>query len=886
MLALKAPIARLHVLAGNLDRRANVFQRLFLLAAMTAVPIVTIGWLFWNEVAIDLADVESERRGLRAAEELWPEFKANAGGIVGCARQIKTACSDLGRIKDHQREFNQIAASSRLQNDPEPVALKLFNTTLCDAPAALAADAAFVRALGLDRVAAEPGMTWFTLGATQKALEELLASAAQSAEGDSLRAELELLSQATADYSFSARMLALAPETNAADLADFESDRAQFLAALDGVWRVSARSLHESLQERVNDIHGRLALAGLFSALALSIAGVLMSIIARSILAPQRALVASMNDICNVRLHARVPYRDHENEIGEMARAVEIFRTAMIDRQMLAQHLELERALLERKVDLRTIEVAEAAACAEAAARQLAMALSTAKAGAWGVDLSTGKLWMSPEAEALCGANFTQNNFQGGFWMVLIEEDRARASDVMRRFIQDREPRVETDLRIRRPDGELRWLQATLERVHDGAGLGLFVDITERKRQELRLQAASKAADGANQAKSEFLAMMSHEIRTPLNGMLGMSAALSATTLDKRQREMVAVINQSGDVLLTLLKDVLDLSKIEAGRMDLESLPFDPRQAVQSVATLYSQAARDKGLDLSVEMQGEIPAAIEGDAIRVRQILQNLASNALKFTESGHVIIRLRARTMDDCAVARLRFEVEDTGCGLTPEQMTRIFDRFAQAESSISRRCGGTGLGLSICRTLAELMGGEVGVTSNVGVGSTFWFESTFPLVAASADAQAPDEVTALDTDALHILAADDNETNRFVLSTLLEQVGVRADFACNGAEAVELAQTRTYDVILMDIHMPVMDGFEATRRIRETPGPSAQTPIVALTADAMAEHTKGYRAAGMIDVVAKPIQLASLIAAIAHALQPDGASECDPCPVAKDAA
>jgi signal transduction histidine kinase/CheY-like chemotaxis protein len=393
----------------------------------------------------------------------------------------------------------------------------------------------------------------------------------------------------------------------------------------------------------------------------------------------------------------------------------------------------------------------------------------------------------------------------------------------------------------------------------------LYVAMTARanaKNIEAR-EAAERQAVEANEAKSAFVSMVSHELRTPLNGVLGMTRALMKTGLDARQKGYADTIIRSGDGMLAILNELLDLSKIEAGRMDLEAHAFDPAETARHAAALWSEAASAKGLLLACDLDPALPPAVMGDEARVRQIMLNLLSNALKFTDKGSVTLRLAPRPAGGLEIA-----VTDTGPGMTPEQVDRLFQPFVQAEASTARRFGGTGLGLSICRKLTTLMGGEIEAQSAPGRGTTF--RVGLPLAACEAPAQphaeTPDE---MELPALKVLVVDDNPINLAVARALLEASGLTVETADNGAQALERLRAEDFDLALMDVHMPVMDGAEAVRRLRAgEAGPSA-LPVIALTGDAAPDEAARLVAIGFDAVQPKPIQPAQLIAAIAEAVE-----------------
>ncbi|HEY8003839.1 MAG TPA: ATP-binding protein [Phenylobacterium sp.] len=399
------------------------------------------------------------------------------------------------------------------------------------------------------------------------------------------------------------------------------------------------------------------------------------------------------------------------------------------------------------------------------------------------------------------------------------------------------------------------------------AGIAIWLSLREGRELQLAnaaLVEAKEEAETASRAKSAFLATMSHEIRTPLNGVLGMAQAIAAEKrLPGRVREQIAVVRESGEALLAVLNDILDISRIEAGKLELESIAFDLGEAAAAAQRTFAPLAMTARLALDLTIAPEAAGVYRGDPTRVRQILNNLISNALKFTETGGIEVKL------DRAGGVLRLTVEDTGIGITPEALSRLFTKFEQADASTTRRYGGAGLGLSICRELAGLMGGSITATSTPGEGSVF--AVTLPLERLG-DAATPIAEAAASPAAgraLRVLAAEDNAVNQLVLRTLLEQVGIEPVIVADGEAALAAWRRETWDLILMDVQMPVMDGPTATRAIRaaEALGGRARTPIVALTANAMAHQVAEYSAAGMDAHVAKPIEAAKLYAALVQA-------------------
>ena len=380
-----------------------------------------------------------------------------------------------------------------------------------------------------------------------------------------------------------------------------------------------------------------------------------------------------------------------------------------------------------------------------------------------------------------------------------------------------------------------------------------------------RLELALDEAEAASRAKSDFLATLSHEIRTPLNGILGMSEAMAAGTLDDAQRERLEVVRQCGQALLAQVSDVLDLAKIEAGKLRLEEIEFDLGLLVDGAAGAFAVLAKAKGLAFRVEIDAA-RGVYRGDPTRLRQVLYNLFSNALKFTETGAITIEAQPTG------GGMRFSVRDSGIGMTAEVAAGLFEKFGQGEASIARRFGGTGLGLAICRELVAMMGGQISVASAPGEGACFAFD--LPLVRVATPTAGRPIAAAhdgADLAALRVLAADDNPINRLVLQTLLAQSGLHLEVVEDGRAALEAWRAGAFDVILMDVRMPGMDGVEATRAIRRAEAAQGRprTPIIALTADVMSHQLAEFTAAGMDAHVAKPVETARLFEAIERVLE-----------------
>jgi len=511
----------------------------------------------------------------------------------------------------------------------------------------------------------------------------------------------------------------------------------------------------------------------------------------------------------------------------------------------------------------------------ERSEERLRLAMEIADMHVWELDFRRGEL-IKMDAEGAEGNFYTEpttyQQLTSDIWSTIDERDLPATMAAWERHAKEGVP-YRPEYRTRRSDGREVWVQGAVRYLTDENGqplrmVGALQNITERKSSERALVKAKEEAESATRAKSAFLATMSHEIRTPLNGVLGMAQAMAMGEVTDQQRERLEVIRQSGESLLAILNDVLDLSKIEAGKLELEQADFDISELACGAHGTFAATAQAKGLEFDLKVERSARGVYRGDSVRVRQILYNLVSNALKFTETGgvRVVVARKAK--------RLSISVADTGIGIEPDQLAGLFQKFEQADASTTRRYGGTGLGLAICRDLASLMGGTIRGQSTPGEGATFTVELPLERIATSVapsispPSQPLDSVEAV---ALRVLAAEDNRMNQLVLRTLLEQVGVDPVMVCNGREAVSAWAQEPWDLILMDVQMPEMDGPTAAGviRARERAEGRARTPIVALTANAMAHQIAEYLQSGMDDFVAKPIQAGRLYAVIQAALE-----------------
>jgi signal transduction histidine kinase/CheY-like chemotaxis protein len=492
--------------------------------------------------------------------------------------------------------------------------------------------------------------------------------------------------------------------------------------------------------------------------------------------------------------------------------------------------------------------------------RRLDLAMGVSNIGFWDADLVADRLKWDERACQLMGVEPRPGYFGEADWLgAMHPEDRARAGAAAAAAV-DGSGTFTSDYRVIWRDGQVRHLRdmATYYRGHDGAPrlIGLVWDVTADKERESELEERRRQAEAANTAKSNFLAAMSHEVRTPLAGVIGMLDLLREEDMPASQAECVRIASDSAHSLLRLLNDVLDVSKLEAAAITIRPEPTDIRRLAGDVGELMSARARQKRLALRWTASDAVPRWIDVDHLRLRQVLTNLVSNAITFTEEGGVDITL------DWVAGRLECRVRDSGVGIAEEDQARIFERFVQADESSRRRPGGTGLGLAIVRELVTLMDGGIDLESMPGDGSTFRFDIAAPEVARAV----PDAATgprcsdaAPHVAPLRILVADDNATNRHLMRTLLRKDGHDVAFASDGAEAFAAVQAAPFDLVLMDLQMPRMDGIEATGAIRALPG-TADLPIVALTASAVMLDRPACRSAGFDGCLGKPIDTAAL--------------------------
>ena len=508
-----------------------------------------------------------------------------------------------------------------------------------------------------------------------------------------------------------------------------------------------------------------------------------------------------------------------------------------------------QRRALEKEVAASTVEL-----------NRIASIVTSSRDAIVGLSLDGLVTSWNPAAEKLyrCPAEAVMNRPQE----IFTPEQFARFRSDVDTATTGAEARSE-EIHFVRADGSTVPVAMTVSPIHNGDVLtGISVigqDVTERHRAEAALKSARSEALEASRLKSEFLATMSHEIRTPMNGVIGLTGLLLETSLDDVQRQYTQGVQTAGEALLTVINDILDFSKLEAGKVDLELRDFDPRRLVAEVGGLLAREADNKGLELLAYCVPDVPAFLNGDVGRIRQVLLNLASNAVKFTSTGEVAIQLRTSQTAD-GVVMTHFDVTDTGIGIPAESHERLFESFSQADASTTRRYGGTGLGLAICLRLVEAMDGRIGLDSDVGAGSRFWFE--LPLAPAVGTAQHQPPVEELPT-GLRVLVVDDNATNRLVLAAQLHSWNLNTDVVVDGRSALAalhhaLGHGRPYDVAILDMGMPVMNGLQLAQAIAADPD-LRNTRMLILTS-AMRVDAPSLRQAGVNHWLTKPVASAAL--------------------------
>jgi len=565
--------------------------------------------------------------------------------------------------------------------------------------------------------------------------------------------------------------------------------------------------------------------------------------VTKSIVNPITLLTKSFKKLTEGKTDFEIIQYNENDEIGDLSKAALVFQKKNKETEVFLQE---SKQLSQRLI---------------ASEERFKLALDGTEDGLWDWEIDKDTVYFSNRWKEMLGYAEDEfpNNSQA-FFDIIHLEDAKKVEAMLDRHLKNPQNNIYSiEVRMKCKDGSFKWIltRGKVMLNEDGSPhrmVGSHTDISKQKQLEKQLVKAKENSEKANQAKSDFLANMSHEIRTPLNGIIGLTALVLKTDLNDKQRDYLEKSEISSKALLHVINDILDYSKIEAGKLTLESAKFNLNDVLNNIKNLFEYQANKKGISLNIDMH--LNLVLVGDALRLTQIFTNLVGNALKFTEKGSIDIKLRLVSEDNNFI-KLEFSVKDSGIGIDENIIKNLFREFNQADTSITRKYGGTGLGLAIAKQLVKMMSGDIWVESEKGIGSTFIFIVTFPKLNVTnikEDEQIKDVVR--NTDGISgslILIAEDNKINQMVILGMLEDLNILSDVANNGKEAVDYAKTKKYDLIFMDLQMPVMDGYEASQKIREL---DKKTPIIAISAAVMQQDKERSQKAGMNEHIAKPIE------------------------------